>query len=159
MKNYIQDGDVLDLLAPYDVVSGAGFQVGDIFAVAMEDALSGAEVRGQTEGVIELLKETADDFAVGELAYWDNSAKKVTVVATANKLIGAATEVAAATTATVVRVKLSGQVRGGVAANQAAVATADGSDAATTQALANALKVAHNALLVKIKAAGLMVAD
>lgn len=42
------------------------------------------------------------------------------------------------------------------AAVVAAEATADGSDAATTQALANALKVKVNAILTSLKAAGLM---
>ena len=44
----------------------------------------------------------------------------------------------------------------GGATTLAAVATADGSDPATTQALANALKVAHNALLVQLKAANII---
>lgn len=38
----------------------------------------------------------------------------------------------------------------------AAISTADGSDAATTQALANATKAKVNAILVALKAAGLM---
>jgi len=46
-----------------------------------------------------------------------------------------------------------------IATNIAAEDTADGSDAATTQALANALKVKVNALLAALKAAGLMAAD
>jgi hypothetical protein len=46
-----------------------------------------------------------------------------------------------------------------VADNVAQVATADGSDPATTQALANALKTSHNAVLTALKEAGIMVAD
>lgn len=46
-----------------------------------------------------------------------------------------------------------------LAVNIAAEDTADGSDAGTTQALANALKVKVNALLTALKAAGFMVAD
>ena len=44
-------------------------------------------------------------------------------------------------------------------ANAAAVSTADGSDAATTQALANALKTKLNTVLAAMKTAGVMVAD
>jgi len=43
--------------------------------------------------------------------------------------------------------------------NVAACATADGSDAGTTQTLANALKVSVNAILTALKEHGLMVAD
>ena len=46
-----------------------------------------------------------------------------------------------------------------IAANVVAEGTANGSDAATTQALANALKVKVNALLAALKTAGLMTAD
>jgi len=46
-----------------------------------------------------------------------------------------------------------------IAANIAAESTVDGSDAGTTQALANALKVKVNALLAALKAAGLMTVD
>ena len=45
------------------------------------------------------------------------------------------------------------------AANVLAEDTVDGSDAGTTQALANALKVTVNAILTALKAAGLMAAD
>ncbi len=45
---------------------------------------------------------------------------------------------------------------GRVATTIAAEATANGSDAATTQALANALKTKLNAVIAALKAAGLM---
>lgn len=51
------------------------------------------------------------------------------------------------------------ELEANVAVNVAACATADGSDAGTTQALANALKVKVNAILTALKNAGLMVAD
>jgi predicted RecA/RadA family phage recombinase len=35
MKNYVQEGDVLTLTAPYAVASGAGLQVGSIFGFAL----------------------------------------------------------------------------------------------------------------------------
>lgn len=43
--------------------------------------------------------------------------------------------------------------------NIAAITTADGSDAGTTQTLANATKAKVNAILVALKEHGLMVAD
>lgn len=52
------------------------------------------------------------------------------------------------------------KIEGGrIAANQAANATASATDLATTQALANSLQTDFNALLSKLKAAGLMNVD
>lgn len=101
-KNYIQPGNVLTLLAPYDVLSGAGFLVGSIFAVAQNDALSGAEVEGEVTGVYELAKTSAQAWTVGQKIYWDNATKLCTTAAAAgaNALIGVATAVAANPSAT-----------------------------------------------------------
>ena len=56
MKNYIQPGHTITVLAPYDVVSGAGLLVGSIFGVASHDALSSSEVETQLTGVLDLAK-------------------------------------------------------------------------------------------------------
>ena len=106
MINFIKSGDNLTLTAPYDVLSGGGFKVGNVFGVASNDTLSGANVECQVEGVYDLAKD-ASTFAQGDLAYWDDSAKKVTSTVASNLLIGAV-EVAAATGAAVVRVNLFG---------------------------------------------------
>ena len=106
MTNFIKSGDNLTLAAPYDVLSGGGFKVGNVFGVAANDTLSGADVECEVEGVYDLAKD-ASVFAQGDLAYWDNSAKKVTSTVASNLLIGAV-EVAAATGLTIVRVNLFG---------------------------------------------------
>ncbi len=116
MINYVKSGDNLTLVAPYDVLSGGGFKVGNVFGVAANDTLSGNNVECEVEGVYDLAKD-ASTFAQGDLAYWDDSAKKVTSTVGSNLLIGAV-EVAAATGASVVRVTLfsvpgfSGQAHG-----------------------------------------------
>ena len=106
MMNFVKSGDNLTLAAPYDVLSGGGFKVGNVFGVAANDALSGADVECEVEGVYDLAKD-ASTFAQGDLAYWDDAAKKVTSTVGSNLLIGAV-EVAAATGAAVVRVNLFG---------------------------------------------------
>jgi len=106
MNNFVKSGDNLTLAAPYDVLSGGGFKVGNVFGVAANDTLSGADVECDVEGVYDLAKD-ASTFAQGDLAYWDDSAKKVTSTVASNLLIGAV-EVAAATGAAVVRVNLFG---------------------------------------------------
>ncbi len=95
MKNYISEGDTLSLAAPYNVSSGGGFLVGSIFAVAANDALSGANVQGKTRGLITLTKHSAEAWTVGELLYWDDTNKYVTATSTSNKLIGVAAAAAA----------------------------------------------------------------
>ncbi len=111
MRNYVQPGKTLTLTAPYALTSGQGALVGSIFGVAKTDLASGASGEFQTEDVIDLTKAGATAVTAGALVYWDNAARNVTTnaAAGANKLIGAATQAAAAGDATV-RVKLTGQV-------------------------------------------------
>lgn len=96
MKNFIQVGAVLSLLAPYALAAGDGFQVGtSIFAVAGGDALNGAAVDGHVEGVFELTKIGSQAWAVGDPVYWDNGNKRCTLVPQGNLLIGQATAIVA----------------------------------------------------------------
>ena len=108
MKTYIQPGHALTLAAPYDVVSGDGLLVGAIFGVATHDALSGAEVEAQLTGVVEIAKTASQAWTAGAKVYWDNTAKRVTNVASGNTLIGAAVlSVGAGADETVGRVRLN----------------------------------------------------
>lgn len=110
MKYNTQPGEVLKLLAPYDVASDAGFLVGSIFAVASSAALSGAEVEGARRGVFIITALSTDTFSVGAKVYWDNTNKRCTSTASGNTLIGAATAVKASG-ATTVTVLLDGVIR------------------------------------------------
>ncbi|WP_347270989.1 DUF2190 family protein [Rhizorhabdus histidinilytica] len=94
MKNFVQNGDNLDLVAPYDVASGAGFLVGSLFAVASAAALSGAAVVGVTVGVFTLAKATGESWTVGAKLYWDNANKRLTTTSTSNTLVGVAAKAA-----------------------------------------------------------------
>jgi predicted RecA/RadA family phage recombinase len=95
MKNYVQDGEKVTLSAPYDVLSGAGAQVGSLFGVALIDALSGAQVTLQLTGVVEIAKTSAQAWTVGAKIYWDNTTKLATTTASTNVQIGVATVAAA----------------------------------------------------------------
>jgi predicted RecA/RadA family phage recombinase len=110
MKTYVQPGESVTLTAPYDVLSGAGFKVGQVFAVATVDALSGVSLVGQRTGVVDIAKVSAQAWTQGALIYWDNSAKLATTTATSNLLIGGAAAAAANPSATG-RVILSGAPR------------------------------------------------
>lgn len=108
MKNFVHEGDVLELTAPYTVVSGAGALVGKIFGVACGDYTSGDTLCPfAVEGVFDLAKDSST-FSQGDNVYWDNSAKAATSTAGSNALIGQA-EAAAATGVATVRVRLTSQ--------------------------------------------------
>jgi predicted RecA/RadA family phage recombinase len=114
MKNFVQRGETLTLAAPYNVDSGEGVLVGQIFGVASGDALNGADVDVVTEGVFDLAKLSADVFAaVGQPVYFD-TALKVAKSATDtdsnsagdNEALIGVTVAAAGAGVTTVRVKL-----------------------------------------------------
>jgi predicted RecA/RadA family phage recombinase len=90
MRTYVQPGHVVTLLAPYDVASGDGLLVGSIFGVASGDALSGTEVETQLTGVVDLAKVASQSWTAGARVYWDNTARRVTNVASGNTLVGVA---------------------------------------------------------------------
>lgn len=97
MKNYLKPGLTLSLLAPYDVLSGGGFKVGSIIAIAACDALSGAAVEGTVEGCFTVAKADSQAWAVGDKVYWDNTAKNFTTTSASNTLAGVAITANAAT--------------------------------------------------------------
>ncbi|MGN6270868.1 MAG: DUF2190 family protein [Sphingomonas sp.] len=108
MKNFIMAACAVTLIAPYDVVSGAGCLVGHLFGVAMSDAADGDYVVLQLDGAYALKKHAGDTPAAGALIYWDDANKVATTASTAgNFLIGAAIAAAAGADATV-DVRLNG---------------------------------------------------
>lgn len=92
--NYIQEGKILTLTAPYTRSSGQGVMIGSIFGVATADVASGAEGEFATEGVWYLPKTSAQAWAQGDKIYWNASTKLVDNVATVGPLIGTATAAA-----------------------------------------------------------------
>lgn len=96
MKNFVQRGHTITLIAPYALLSGQGLLVGSIFGVASNDAAISTEVETRLEGIYSLIKATGAAWTVGALIYWDNTARNCTTTAATNKLIGVATAAAAA---------------------------------------------------------------
>lgn len=155
MTNYVQPGERMEYAN-----AGSAISAGDVvvlenrIGIALTD-ISATTGVGTVElcGVYELDAVNDDAFGQGEQLYWDSSAGKLTQVGAGNTPAGIAFE-AKASSGTTARVQLTPMPKR--AANVAAEATADGSDAATTQALANALKTKVNAILTALKDAGLM---
>lgn len=109
MRNFVQDGDTVTLIcAQGGRSSGDVVQVGNIVGVACGDALAGAEIEVQLEGVFDLEKVSAQAWAtVGLPIYYDDLADKVTTVGSGNILIG--TNIAtAANPSSFGRVRLNG---------------------------------------------------
>jgi len=107
MKNYVQDGAVLTLTAPYDVTSGQALKVGSIIGIATADAVETAAVEAITRGVVDVAKVSAQAWTVGAAIYWDDTARLFTTTSTSNTLAGVAVAVAANPSATG-RVRLNG---------------------------------------------------
>ena len=107
MKNFVQTGDVVTVIAPAVTVSGQALLIGSLFGVACTGAASGAQVEIRTVGVFDLPAASADVIAAGTKVYWDNAGKQVTSTVGSNTLIGCVTEAKAASTP-VARVPLNG---------------------------------------------------
>lgn len=108
MKNWIQPGDIVTVVAPVAVSSGAGLLVGVLFGVAISDAIAGDTVEIATTGVVDLPK-AAVAITQGAKLYWDNTTKNVTTTVGTNTLLGCAL-VAAAIGDAGVRVRMNGVV-------------------------------------------------
>ncbi|HRM74217.1 MAG TPA: DUF2190 family protein [Paracoccus sp. (in: a-proteobacteria)] len=107
MKNFVQPGDVITILAPAAVLSGRPVIAGEIVGIASGDAASGAPVDVATSGVFILPKIAANAFALGAPAYWDAASILVTSEAEDGVRIGVAIAAAPVGAATVT-VRLSG---------------------------------------------------
>lgn len=107
--NKVNDGDVLDIVAPYAVVSGRIVVVGQMAGVALANAAINANVALATRGTFNFTKAAGAStlIAAGGNVYWDNTNNQVTNSATSNTRIGVAT-LAVANAATVVPTRLLG---------------------------------------------------
>ena len=110
MNNYIQDGEALPLVAPYQRNSGEGALIGAIFGVAKNTVPNGALGEFQIEGVVDVATLSTQVIALGAKVYWDDANKRCTGVASGNTLIGAAAR-AKANAELTTRVYLDGAVR------------------------------------------------
>lgn len=107
MKNFIQNGNTITLIAPYDVSSGGGLLVNALFGVASTDAKAGEEVEASIVGVYELPKADGQQVEQGGKLYWDDANKRLTTTANGNTKIGAATKATGPAEATV-SIRLNG---------------------------------------------------
>ena len=161
MNKYISSSERYEIINTTGgaVASGDVLISGNIVGIALRDLANNEKGAVLLKGVVTLGKTTALAISQGDRLYFNTSTKLITKTVT-DVFIGTAVKAAAANTDTTVEVLLGESMVPVVkAANLAAIGTANGSDAATTQALANATKTAFNTLLTNLKNAGIMVAD
>jgi predicted RecA/RadA family phage recombinase len=107
MKNYVQEGDAIEITAGADIASGAGVLIGSLFGVAAGAFANGAQGIINTKGVFDLPKVGSQAWTVGVRVYWTGTA--CTTTASSNKLIGVAVAaVGSGAGETTGRVRLSG---------------------------------------------------
>lgn len=111
MKNFIAIGNAITIAAAAATVSGQGVLQGSLFGIAAHSAATGEDLLINLTGIYELPKAGSQAWTVGQMVYWDNSAKVVTTAATDNTLIGVAVvPVTNAAANTVGTVRLNGAV-------------------------------------------------
>jgi len=110
MKNYVQPGDMITIIAVAAIVSGDLVRSGSLIGVAASSAAIGEEVELKTTGVFDLPKTSAQAWAVGAPIYAIAASNLLTnVPGTGNYLVGVATAAAANPSATG-RVRLNGSM-------------------------------------------------
>lgn len=159
MTNSIANGNVFEwtngtgsAVASGGVVSLGGGLIGVLVTTVADGDTGAANVRGVYE-----LAQAGFDGLQGQPVYWDTVAKELVQFPLADTDVAAGVlykDCASGDATAQVSLNMGGV--NGVAAANANVATADGSDPATTQALANALKVSFNLLQDKMRDAGLL---
>lgn len=107
MKNYVQEGDILDMVAPAGgFTSGQGALIGGLFVVATKAAAEGEALAVSLKGVFNLPKATGSAMIFGQKAYWTGT--QITGTASGNTLVGCvAARDGAAADATSVNVRIS----------------------------------------------------
>ena len=110
MKNFIQHGDVITIVAAAAITSGKLVRANSLIGVAASDADIGEEVELKTTGVFDLDKTSAQAWAAGEPIYMIAASGLCTnVPGTGNYLVGVATAAAANPSGTG-RVRLNGSL-------------------------------------------------
>lgn len=92
MRNYVQRGDTLDIVAAAAVASGDVVIKGAIVGVSNVDAEIGDTFALDVVGVFTLPKVAALAIGQGDVVYWDSANRVVTKTAGGNTKLGVATE-------------------------------------------------------------------
>lgn len=107
-KNYYGKGDSINVIAPFNVVSGQPLKYGNIFGFCGAPANAGALVALHVVGEWLATKVTSEVWAIGDIIYFDNDLKNFSKTNVSGGIkAGVATE-AAANGATTGKIRLNG---------------------------------------------------
>lgn len=99
MKNYVQDGQVIDFVVTSNTVSGRAYFINDIVVVACASVTASPAKPARCPmliyGVVELPKNPSEVFVQGQVVYWDNINSRLTLNASGTKRCGFSAEPAA----------------------------------------------------------------
>lgn len=94
-QNYIQPGEVLPVVAPSGgMTTGLPYLFVNLVGISLNTVLVGATGELALTGIWSVAKVTGAAWVLGDLLYWDNTAKNFTKTATSNTLAGYAAEAA-----------------------------------------------------------------
>lgn len=80
----IQDGEVVDYIATGTVANGDIIPLTDRIGIALGDAVPGDTISLQLDGVFEITAATADAIAFGDVLYFDDTNRVVTIKSDSN---------------------------------------------------------------------------
>lgn len=157
MNNFRQKGEAIEYLIPNatTIASGDVVAVGNLTGIAVTGGTTGDTIVVNLCGVYELPKATPLVITQGDRLFWNAGTKRITRTTT-DRPVGTAFLGAASADTTVLVGLYEDGVRFQPGAAVADVATANASDLATAQALANQLKTTVNALLAQLRVAGVI---
>ena len=94
MKNYIQEGEILEVVTPSGgYTSGVLYFQGALFGVAVLTSTSGEYNQLKTEGVFELTKAASQAWAIGDPIHWDIANALASTDPTVGPRVGSAANV------------------------------------------------------------------
>jgi predicted RecA/RadA family phage recombinase len=104
---FIRDGDTIDHTPTTDIAAGDVVVQGKLVGVAKQPIKAGKLGALAVSGIFDFPVTSLTGWAVGDLAYWDNTAKVATETQTGNELLGKTVLVDSRPGTPYVRVRLS----------------------------------------------------
>jgi predicted RecA/RadA family phage recombinase len=159
MTNYVQEGKIIDFAntSGSAIASGDVVLQGEIIGVAVTNiAATTGTGAVAIKGVFKLPLAGSLAITAGDAVFWNAGTKTVTKTNTDSQLGFATTSQNSNDPFVNVLLNPTGSGTTAIAADVAAVATANAVDLATAEALANQLKTTVNAILTSLKTAGIM---
>lgn len=101
MRNFVQNGEVIEIAAPGAVTAGVGLLSGNLFGVALNSASTGQPVQLQTEGVVDIAKAAGVAVTLGARLFWVPGSSAVNTTAASQVCVGVAVAAANSGDATV----------------------------------------------------------